>query len=478
MSALQEITKDNFAQAEKAVQRLESLKRKKQLAANLCTPLGNIFLMLCLALGTYGAMLLLGEPAEQTAILKIDFLAKVWQWYVSVLPADLPAVVQILVAVAATVLVPFALNLIITILVSVLGPSGKAQATSGSMQKRADALLDRCQKANYKVSLPDFNAAKLTTALYAVGCIVFFVYFVLEAGKTDPAYKDTINETMFLGMVATAGLLVLLMVILRKLLGALNKLLFSFSKENQLPGQIKQFRNECEKEEKERKEHFRKLQEQEEKKREKEAKKRREEQERKRKEEAKEIYAQAIAGETPDADLIQKAADMGDPNACLFVGKEILDEWASGLYTDEEKEELAKKAAGYLKNATDTTEGKFLWIFSRINYESNKKPGWESILRQLREIRKSGDLPEQYEESCELAIKQVVRAVDDLAAKEDYTPPAKQEPRIKRTYCKFANGAICTYYSDSISVAKCNYLSNPGSCAAALNNKGLGFEFY
>ena len=187
------------------------------------------------------------------------------------------------------------------------------------------------------------------------------------------------------------------------------------------------------------------------------------------------MYEEAIATEPVNQELIKDAAKLGSVSACYYLGKSLLSEWASDMYTSEEKEKLAEDAAKYFDvtrqlaafgNLDNKTECEFLWLFSRLQYESNGKTEWQEMLNAFRNIQKSGDLSEEYSETLELAIKTVVSIIDRID-KQDNTQPMYDTEPTKTLCCKFRNGAICTKNSNSAIIYHCNYVNNPSICPTA-----------
>lgn len=202
--------------------------------------------------------------------------------------------------------------------------------------------------------------------------------------------------------------------------------------------------------------------------------KKKEAEERNRKE-GDELYRQATAEDNVDEGLIRRAADLGCRPACLYIGRQMMEEWATGAYTKREKADIAEKAKEYFYIASSEedsmeakTEARFGYLFFKVVTESGNDSKWKEVLSQLRDIQKSGMLPENYNETCVLLIQNVVNLVDTSTS---------SRVTIKRTYCKFYSAGSCTKNSTSYRLCSCNYISNPGDCATALIEGGLGFEF-
>ncbi len=193
------------------------------------------------------------------------------------------------------------------------------------------------------------------------------------------------------------------------------------------------------------------------------------------------MYEEAIASDPVNEELMKDAARLGSVSACYYLGKKLLSDWASDMYTAEEKEEIAEDAAKYFDVARQIatlgkldikTECQFLWLFSRTQYESNTKAQWQQILNDLRAVQNAGDLPEEYSDTLELTIKSVIKNIDRLS-EQSVTEPAYDTEPAKRLCCKFRNGAICTKESDSFTIRHCNHVNDPGVCLTAHDNHAL-----
>lgn len=471
------VTKENFPEMESRAIRLESNRMKKLRIRRVCMPVGNIIFTLCFLLCTLGFMYSVSTPVELAAISTLEIPTKLWTDFVALLPAELPWYFALLIGVAASVVVSIVACVLIALLVGVI-PGKKAEGSNSGIElTKAKSLVESCERINAYVPDLSFTGKKLTSVIYAGLCLVFFFYFMWKAYRIDPETAEPLSAQMILGMVIATGLFLLLFVLIRGIVNRLTSLLYSVKKDSDLEKAAKAYLKECKEQDKAEKERLRK-------KHEREEMIRRDKEKREKMAQAAELYAQAMAEETPDEKLIYKAADMGDPDACLYVGKQLVTDWSSGMYTSKEKNGIIKRAARYLENATGNLEGEFLWLFSRVNHETNGAKEWGKILNRLRSIHKSGELPEQYMEVCETTIQTLVDTVDTLAEREEEQRREQEQQRREQQWresrrkcrCKFAAGAMCTYYSTSSYVSKCDYLNNPGSCAAALNNRGL--EFY
>ncbi len=197
--------------------------------------------------------------------------------------------------------------------------------------------------------------------------------------------------------------------------------------------------------------------------------------------EGQKMYEEAIASDPVNEELMKQAAKLGSVSACYYLGKNLLSEWLSDMYTTEEKERLAEDASKYFDVARQIatlakldikTECYFLWLFSRLQYESNTKSQWQEMLSGFREIQKSSELPEEYKETLEIAIKSVINNINRLIEQSNTQPNYDTEP-TKKLYCKFRNGAICTKLSNSVLIYHCDYVNAPGKCLTAHDSHSL-----
>lgn len=198
------------------------------------------------------------------------------------------------------------------------------------------------------------------------------------------------------------------------------------------------------------------------------------------------LYKEALASDPINEKKLKKAAELGYPRACYHLGKNLIADLDSDMYTSDEKEEIAERAANYFNVARQNselaeedleTECKFLWMFSRLQYESNNKEKWQQMLTDFRNIQKSGELPEEYTETLESAIKTVVTVIDELINQPKPQPqPTYQPTPKKKYYCIFRNGAVCTKETNSVMTYYCNYVHNPTACITARQNNAIEYR--
>ncbi len=477
MASVVSVTKENFSQMEQRALQKESARKKNILIRNLCMPLGNFIFTVCFFLCTFGVMYSVGDPAEVAAISELKLPTKLWTDFVARVPAELDWYWVVLIGVAASVVVSFAVCLIASLVVRLIPGKQEQGSTSEIELNKAKSLVERCVRINDYFPTLKFSGKKLTSALNLCSTVAFFVYCIWKTGQVNPEDLESLSTAVLVGMIFATAIFFVAFLLVRSVVIRLIPLLYSAKRDPDLEKAAKAYLKECEKLDKEEKERLKAKYEREQK-----IQRDREKQENMAK--GAEIYAEAMAQETPDEKLISKAADLGAPDACLHVGRKLVGDWSSGMYTSKEKAGLLKRAVRYLENATGTVEGEFLWLFARANCEEHSASEWKAILGQIRSIHNGGKLPEEYTETCELTIQALVGLVDRTEEKEAAEWRRREQQRrekerreaSRKCRCKFAAGAMCTYYSTSSYTSRCDYLNNPGQCAAALNNRAL--EFY
>ncbi len=185
---------------------------------------------------------------------------------------------------------------------------------------------------------------------------------------------------------------------------------------------------------------------------------------------------------------VERLAEEGSPSACGYIGKKLYTDYVQNSYTKSEKSAMISKIKKYLKISGDAgnVESEFLSLSARAMSETYTLDGWKRLLTRARKIKQSGELSEDYSEAYDTLVNSVVEVIDQLEEEKSKPKPkpqpkevtyTKKEPVLKRTYCKYCVGGVCQYYSSDYHRALCDYLHNPGQCAAALNKKALAFEF-
>ena len=191
---------------------------------------------------------------------------------------------------------------------------------------------------------------------------------------------------------------------------------------------------------------------------------------------ANELYKEATKSDEIEENLMKKAADLEHPEACLYFGKKLMEDYASDKFTKKEKSVIIKDAKKYLSSARKlNTEANFLYINSSVLSDAKDIDEWKFTLKELRSIEASGTLPEIYADACSTAISIVVDTIDKMDA--NIEKKKNYKPKIKRCYCKFFNAGICGRESNSTITYHCNYHDNPAACSTARTYNGVVYEF-
>lgn len=197
---------------------------------------------------------------------------------------------------------------------------------------------------------------------------------------------------------------------------------------------------------------------------------------------AQEAEEQWKSIENPEEDetLVKQLADEGSPSACAYIGKKMYADYTENSYTNSEKKWILKQIKEYLSVSalTGDVDSDFLILTITVQTISTDADNWRDLLGKAREIKKSGKLSEEYAESCDVLIETIIDCVNraeelDNKAKED----AKRQPVLKNKYCRFCDHGVCRYFPNQYSVAKCEYINNPGQCSIALTEKSIVYEF-
>lgn len=136
------------------------------------------------------------------------------------------------------------------------------------------------------------------------------------------------------------------------------------------------------------------------------------------------LYIQATSSHPVDEKLMAEAAKLRNRYACLYMGRKMMREWTAGridgIYTQGEMEQMAMAGRDYflfLKVGEDYSEPlrnevELGWlVFNAVTEYVN-----DSILRSLRELRRSEKLSKDQEYICDDAIRIAVNKLDGRAA--------------------------------------------------------------
>lgn len=478
------ITSENFGEYERKVWRMEC-KRGKALAAQRAGGIvGGIASIPVAIIATLYFLCLPEGPTieelEKAHLLWLRPPVLLWEKLCRIiLPEGSSTWTHILFSMVAVVLAALAFHILVALIVGLVYPKAPFIPLEGSDAKKANNLRQRCKEAGSSLS-----------SLFIIRICPRICYFLLWIILFFPELPGIIEKFglivgLFLFAVLDALLLAAYSVpyfVYQKLSGFLGHI----RPDEQLEKALEEYAASCEHREQERKQ----AEEAEKKRKQAEEERKKSEENRKR---GDELFQQATAQTSANEDLIKKAADLGCRPACLHMGRNLTEAFGSDSYTKTEKEEIAKTAKDYLKIASmeendeaTQVEAWFLLLSLQAMTESGTLSKWQGMLSQLRHIRDSGKLPEHLLPTCAQLIDIVVAQVNLTEEKEKAAkvrtvqakPRSSGTPPVKRVYCKFFNAGICNYSSSSSSICHCTHVSNPGDCWTALNNKGLGFEFY
>lgn len=189
------------------------------------------------------------------------------------------------------------------------------------------------------------------------------------------------------------------------------------------------------------------------------------------------LYKEATKGGEVDRALMVEAAELGNIDACICIGNQLISDCESSLFTNEEKKQQAEWTAGLLEDALSTAsklglksnaECELLLIYARTRYKSNNKDGWKDTLSVLRRIHDDKDIKEKYGKLVDELTKDVVGVINEFDKGQSQSSP-------KSYVCRFQNGAICTKLSSTYCVINCEY-RDPGNCPTALMDHGLTYR--
>lgn len=146
-----------------------------------------------------------------------------------------------------------------------------------------------------------------------------------------------------------------------------------------------------------------------------------------RRQEGNALYSRAIAVDPVNEELIEKAAELESPEACIRVAQASISDFDSALLTQAEKENRIRKAIKYLKEVKDcNTEAEYLLLVTRTMVESHDADTWKTMLKDARRIKASGELSDMYNSTVDTLIANIVGAIDRArgleAERKSYTP--------------------------------------------------------
>ena len=426
------ITEERLSAYQQQVQALFGKYYKKLTISKICGVVSPILFILLSCVLTYCGILYLDStyPVEEQTLMGLETINKYCMPIMQALQfGKQPWYIVVALCLGTIILLPFLVNVIIALLVTLLGrEKALTDLPKGQTVPMLKRLISYTETAGWFIDNPLEDRRRLTNWIYIIALVAIFVYaYIALKMPLDGIVMTAIGFALILAIVFWIHRVLFLA------LEALSNLLWA-GKIKGTADLIKTIKGDLITEqrlEREEKDRQKKAQEQ------KIAAQKKKEADAKRKA-ADDVYAKATATEEYDEELIEKAANMGSPDACLYHGRKLMKKWSSEPLTRAEKADLVKLAAAFLSTAAPhSTEGEFLWILARTQYESNNQEKWTSMLKRVRKIKASGELPEEYEETCDILLESLVDIIDatpEAAPKptpsytpsySSYTPPSK-----------------------------------------------------
>ncbi len=139
---------------------------------------------------------------------------------------------------------------------------------------------------------------------------------------------------------------------------------------------------------------------------------------------AEEAYEKATAGEEVDEELMAQAANLGHPEACLWMGVSLMNRLEEPV-TNRERVDIAKQAQPYLKEAAPFHPiANLLYIHAQMLTEDIdvSLSALNESLNEVRRIKNIKDLPEKYIPLCNHMIDKLIEAINLIT-----DPPEEEE---------------------------------------------------
>lgn len=124
------------------------------------------------------------------------------------------------------------------------------------------------------------------------------------------------------------------------------------------------------------------------------------------------LYEQAKNSEPVDMEVLEQAAELGDPNAIFEIAEYFFKQTDTDLLTNSEKREIERKADMYLKNGDfkKLPDARVLQINRLI--ETSKEVDYYGFLSEVRELKREGEISEKYATMADDIIRTLVRHFD------------------------------------------------------------------
>ncbi|MBO5106705.1 MAG: hypothetical protein J6C29_07400 [Clostridia bacterium] len=460
----------NLKDYEEKILAFERKKNSKKPVRIFSLTLGHLLFIFGLITTVYTFFpVILGEK-NAASLKSIDFFSDISNiFYELAFSLGLPDWTAYIFLILSSIIIPIVLVLIFNCFSVFLVKKENSKLIKktdlSSDIKNTENLIERIEKNFYFES--DIEKRFSLTGLFIYFAATAFVLYFISKSIKSISLEENITASLFIAAMSSV-----LFLLIRLIYFALVRKIWEywhssneFKTKKELEDYLSKLKSEKKRIEKEAKE-----------KREKEQAKKEKEQKRQNQIKSQELYLEATKTDEIEENLMKKAADLEHPEACLYFGKKLMEDFSSDNFTKKEKDVIIKKAKKYLYSARNlNTEAKFLYINASIMTESKDLDEWKYTLKELREIEASGTLPENYADACSTAIRIVVDTIDKLdekiEQKKNYTP------KIKRSYCKFFNAGICNRESGATIVYHCNYHNNPAACSTARTYDGIVYEF-
>ncbi len=458
------ISEKNYQEATNRLKKICREQKKRVLLKKIMCPVSGILFTILMFLGIVDMM----KGYDDTKFL--DGIGKatvgLHDLILKVVGADATWYLILVGWLVLAIVIPIVFTLITSIILTFALLAKEEPVLEGTEKEMGKALLDRVKCYQFIwVEYSDYGNA--FAGIFTGAIFAFLIWGMIK-------YDAFALEVSFLvGMAACIAVLFFLYKLLYGISFAICKLFFGSNycygeihsvgeKLTDMVQEMEQEEARIEKEKREKKER---------------------EQARKKANAAEKRYEEAMKQDDVDEDVVLQAAKDGSPSACLHVGRqlymEMLEARSKRSRTQDEMKDMYDEAVGYLEISAEKrmVEAEFLMLSLDVQTQSHTLEGWKNILKDLRRFEKSEEL-KNYRDAMEQMTGIVVETIDELAESERQRERERnRKPVIKREYCRYNNAGVCGYYSNSVYLAKCDYMTNPGQCAAALNNKGLAFEF-
>ena len=459
-------------ETEKRVHKFVQKRNAKQFAERIAAFISGAVFFTIAVLTIYFGLAIAEEGAWY-----FEPLTKAWNWFSAIVTKPEQGWA---VKMGISIGVMYALSIAISLVISIVVPLFYIKKKFECPQNKS--VLDRIKAMETNINSEGGSVFLLVYAvLYALFVAISTLYLMLFYGGSRIDSFEEIFGAVF-ALVFVLAVSVLISAILFGLLWFINCVIFAVAKPTKLLKEVEELKKielsriESENAEKRRRaEEDKARQKAKEKKMMEKARKEREEARQEELKKAEEIYNKAMASEEPDEGLLEEAAHLGNLDASRYMGKKLVTEWSVSEASNRGKEKILRKAEGILSifaNGGDAT-GEFLWLLCNCTLNSHNPENWKKILRRLEKIEDSGEVEKEFTGTLALLINEVEKRIEATASKK---AAIQEQDDIGVPDCKFRNGAICTYSSTSMTIAKCDYVNNPFSCIYARDNKSIYFR--